>query len=50
MEACRVQPCRFPIADGLAEIQARILNASTLKALAPPATGSVDHFDDLTPA
>ena len=27
----------------------RILNASTLKALAPPPTGSVDHFDDLTP-
>ena len=27
----------------------RILNASTLKALVPPPTGSVDHFDDLTP-
>jgi Arm DNA-binding domain len=27
----------------------RILNASTLKALAPPPVGSVDYFDDLTP-
>src|ERR1019366_8584447 len=26
----------------------RILNASTLKALEPPAVGSVDYFDDLT--
>jgi len=27
----------------------RILSATTLKALTPPASGSVDYFDDLTP-
>jgi hypothetical protein len=27
----------------------RILSATTLKALTPPPTGSVDYFNDLTP-
>ena len=39
----------FPSPTVSRESKRRILNASTLKALAPPLTGSVDHFDDRTP-
>ena len=39
----------FPSPTVSRKSKRRILNASTLKALAPPPVGSVDHFDDLTP-
>jgi len=32
-----------------ARSQRRILSATTLKALTPPSSGSVDYFDDMTP-
>jgi hypothetical protein len=44
-----IQPSPFPSPTVSRESQRRILNASTLKALAPPQTGSVDHFDNRTP-
>jgi integrase len=39
----------FPLPPPARKSKRRILNASTLKALAPPSSGSVDYFDDLTP-
>ena len=49
MEVPRVQRCPLPLATVSRQSKRRILNASTLKALTPPPTGSIDHFDDLTP-
>lgn len=39
----------FPAVKSARQQKRRILSATTLKALTPPATGSVDYFDDLTP-
>lgn len=39
----------FPSKKPAREQKRRILSATTLKALTPPPSGSVDYFDDLTP-
>lgn len=39
----------FPSKKPARKQKRRNLSATTLKALTPPASGSVDYFDDLTP-
>src|SRR4029079_2966540 len=41
---------QFPSKKPARKPKRRILSATTLKALTPPSTGSVDYFDDLTRA
>jgi integrase len=40
---------KFPSKKPARQQKRRILSATTLKALTPPPSGSVDYFDDLTP-
>jgi integrase len=40
---------KFPSKKPVRKQKRRILSATTLKALTPPPSGSVDYFDDLTP-
>ena len=49
MEAAVSDPVAFPARTSTRQQQRRILSATTLNALTPPPSGSVDHFDDLTP-
>ena len=39
----------FPAKNSARKSKRRIVSATTLKALTPPPSGSVDYFDDLTP-